>query len=279
MSLEIGGIPCEYAQTQMQLPSIHPEDDNGLLLMPHVFLDEIMRQAADSEIIRVSMAIREGRPLECGYGKDVSIIQVPEVEDDLLAWSDEIIVATNKTRNEMNSRVREMRGLRGAPKPQDRLIIKRNYWDVLTDEGDSLVNGTVGSIIETDEYIVRLPRHINVPENKRAFPVISAQFISDEGKSFGRISMDKNFFFSEMPCVDASVAFQIGKKCRGGGNEYIPKLAAFGYAITAHSAQGSSWENVLIVEENFPYAPIEHARWLYTAITRAEKGAIIARKV
>ena len=46
-----------------QLPPINPDDDNHVLDKPHVFLDEIMRQAQDSEIIRLSMHIREGQPL------------------------------------------------------------------------------------------------------------------------------------------------------------------------------------------------------------------------
>lgn len=44
-----------------QLPPI--EEDNGILANPHIFLDEIMRQAQESEIIRLSMHVREGRPL------------------------------------------------------------------------------------------------------------------------------------------------------------------------------------------------------------------------
>ena len=59
-----------------QLPPINPEDDNHLLDKPHVFLSEIHRQAQESEIIRVSMDIRAGRPLELLDGKDVKIILI-----------------------------------------------------------------------------------------------------------------------------------------------------------------------------------------------------------
>ena len=37
--------------------------NNHVLDNPHVFLDEIMRQAQESEIIRLSMHVREGKPL------------------------------------------------------------------------------------------------------------------------------------------------------------------------------------------------------------------------
>jgi exodeoxyribonuclease-5 len=46
-----------------QLPPIDKDSDNHVLDTPHVFLDEIMRQAYDSEIIRFSMWIREGKPI------------------------------------------------------------------------------------------------------------------------------------------------------------------------------------------------------------------------
>ena len=47
-----------------QLPQIDKNEAHDLLEHPHVFLDEVMRQAQESEIIRLSMHIREGKPLE-----------------------------------------------------------------------------------------------------------------------------------------------------------------------------------------------------------------------
>ena len=41
-----------------QLPPVNKDDANNLLDKPHIFLDEIHRQAQESEIIRVSMDIR-----------------------------------------------------------------------------------------------------------------------------------------------------------------------------------------------------------------------------
>ena len=42
---------------------IEKNENNHVLDKPHIFLDEIMRQAQDSEIIRLSMWVREGKPL------------------------------------------------------------------------------------------------------------------------------------------------------------------------------------------------------------------------
>ena len=43
----------------------------------------------------------------------------------------------------------------------------------------------------------------------------------------------------------------------------------YGYAITCHKSQGSQWDKVLVFEEVLSN---EHARWLYTAATRAIKN-------
>lgn len=73
-----------------QLPPINPEDDNHVLDNPHVFLDEIMRQALDSEIIRLSMHIREGKPLITykPTGEQVQIYNKWDVCPAMLMWAD-----------------------------------------------------------------------------------------------------------------------------------------------------------------------------------------------
>ena len=51
----------------------------------------------------------------------------------------------------------------------------------------------------------------------------------------------------------------------------------YGYAITGHRAQGSEWGKVLVFEERFPFDKEEHARWLYTAATRASEKLVLVR--
>ena len=89
-----------------QLPPINPADDNHLLDHPHIFLDEIMRQAAESEIIRLSMAIREGQPLAYSKGKEAIIIPKKELVTGMYSWADQIICATNDMRTSINNQVR-----------------------------------------------------------------------------------------------------------------------------------------------------------------------------
>ena len=58
----------------------------------------------------------------------------------------------------------------------------------------------------------------------------------------------------------------------------VPKEFTYGYAITTHRAQGSQWDKVLVVEEQFPHNREEHARWLYTACTRAASKLVLIRE-
>ena len=60
-----------------QLPPIG--EDNGILAEPHVFLDEVMRQALESDIIKLSMDIRAGKPLQLMDGNDVKVISKDQV--------------------------------------------------------------------------------------------------------------------------------------------------------------------------------------------------------
>jgi ATP-dependent exoDNAse (exonuclease V) alpha subunit len=58
----------------------------------------------------------------------------------------------------------------------------------------------------------------------------------------------------------------------------VPYEMTYGYAITVHKNQGSQWDKVLISEESFPFSKDEHARHLYTAITRAVEKVVILKK-
>jgi exodeoxyribonuclease-5 len=51
--------------------------------------------------------------------------------------------------------------------------------------------------------------------------------------------------------------------------------ATFGWAITAHKAQGSQWENVIVWDDGLGRSELDRCRWLYTAITRAERGLVL----
>jgi exodeoxyribonuclease-5 len=57
-----------------------------------------------------------------------------------------------------------------------------------------------------------------------------------------------------------------------------PYEFAYAYGMTVWKAQGSQWPKVMVFEEWFPNEAEEHARFLYTAATRAEEKLLIVKK-
>ena len=257
-----------------QLPPIEKDEDNHLLDHPHVFLDEIMRQAQESEIIQLTMKIRNGESIDYYNGKEVKIFPKKELVTGHLLWADTILCATNATRHSINKQMRQILGYEGDLQSGEKLLIKRNYWSDLNEDGDSLVNGTIGVVQNPFNSFIQIPHYIK--NDRHNIPTVMADFIPEYGKSFGLINFDKDFLLKEQPCFDWRVSYQLGKIQRKIG-DIIPRQAAYGYALTAHAAQGSQWSKVLVLEENFPFNKEEHARWLYTACTRPEKQLVIIR--
>ena len=256
-----------------QLPQIDKNETHTLLDNPHIFLDQVMRQAAESEIIQLTMKIRNGEDIPFMHGKEVIVAPKAELVTGHLTWADIIICATNKTRHNMNRRKRELLGYSGVLEENESLLIKCNYWEVCNENGDALVNGSIGTIKNVFESFRRIPSYVK--SDIRDMPTIVGEFISDDGVSFGNIEFDKNFLLKEEPCVDWRVSYQLGKLKPKIG-DILPKQATYGYALTCHAAQGSEFDKVLVIEESFPFDKKEHARWLYTAISRsAEKCVLI----
>ena len=110
-----------------QLPPVDKNEDNHLLDHPHIFLDEIMRQEAESEIIQLTMKIRNGEPIENFKGKQVQVLSADELSTGMLQWADQVLVATNATRIALNNQMRELYNKTGDPQDGDKVICCRNY--------------------------------------------------------------------------------------------------------------------------------------------------------
>jgi exodeoxyribonuclease-5 len=61
-----------------------------------------------------------------------------------------------------------------------------------------------------------------------------------------------------------------------GTDETVVLIAEYGYVLTAHKAQGSEWQHVLVAyDEMFANNAEQRYRWAYTAITRAALSCTI----
>lgn len=257
-----------------QLPMIDKNESHDLLDHPHIFLDEIMRQAAESEIIQLTMKIRNGDSIPYMSGQEVQVIPKDKLVTGHLLWADTILSATNAVRHNVNNQMRELLGYKGVLNPGEKVICKRNYWEDLNDEGDALVNGTIGTVDNIFDSYINIPAYIR--NDRHHIPTIMADFKPDGGNSFLGVSIDKDFLTSETPCVDWRVSYRIGQ-LRNRLGDILPRQITYGYALTCHAAQGSEWEKVLVLEESFPFERDEHKRWLYTAATRASEKLVLLR--
>ncbi len=254
-----------------QLPPVDKDSDNHLLDHSDIFLDEIMRQAKESEIIRLSMDIREQKSLINYSGSDVMVLPKTELNTGMLQWADQILVGTNATRVSINNKMRELLERRSYPEDGDKVICLRNYWDNIADNEDPLVNGTIGYLKNCFETYYRYPRYIC----DKTVQLVNADFVSDSDADFGPLDMDKEMILTGEPSLTWKESYKIGKNPRT--KDMLPYQFTYGYAITTHKSQGSSWPKVLVIEERFPFDKVEHARWLYTAVTRSEEKLVLVR--
>lgn len=236
-----------------QLPPIG--ESNGILEHPHVFLDQIMRQAQDNDIIRLSFDIREGKRIVPYKGQNVNIVPHNELIDGMFTWADQIICGKNATRYKINDFCRK--NLWGdsylkGPTIGDRVICLHNEWKTISDNFEPLINGTVGYIQDLNEFN-------SLYFHKGALIDFCSE---DDDGLFRNLNIDWKLITEHKPSITKDNFRKIPKI-------FHPKLFDYGYCITAHKSQGSEYPKVLVIEEMLKQD--EHRRWLYTACTRASE--------
>lgn len=255
-----------------QLPPINKDEDNLVLSKPHVFLDEIMRQAQESEIIQLSMHIREGKPLstfQCNQ-QQVQILSPKDLVQGVYEWPDQILCGTNAKRNEINNIIRSLNGYSLEPMIDDKIISLKNHWEVYSKNENPLTNGAIGNITNIRKETISVPRYIY----SKPIDVLVVDFKNEEDDAYSNICIDYKALVTGEKTLSPKQEFLMNR------SKILPEAPyefAYGYAITTHKAQGSEWDNVLVFEERFPFDVFEHRRWLYTAVTRASKKLVIVR--
>ena len=255
-----------------QLPPIDKDSDNHVLDNPHIFLDEIMRQAYDSEIIRFSMWIREGKPINefPATGQQVMFVKPEEIVTGMYDWADQILCATNAKRNAINMNMRQIKGFGPEPAVGDKIISLRNQWEFFSNsivDPAPLTNGTIGVIQSTDRYDMSLPFWIS----EKKIPILYTNMVDENGDVFNYIPVDYTSLTTGEKFLTGKQEFQMRKnpRCPDPPFEF-----AYAYGITVWKAQGSEWDKVLGYEEPFPYDRDTHQRCAYTLATRAREKLV-----
>lgn len=269
-----------------------------ILEKPHVFLDEIMRQAQESAIIRLSMHIREGKeftafPTVSGEVRIIPHRYMFADEDTTLLQASQVICGTNKERNNLNQRIRFLQGRSPVPEIGDKLIGLDNHWDCISLQGNALTNGAIGT---TPGYTLKEQFYTSNNPKFKDFPTSTTlmwtKFITEDDDNFDiEIPIDYNEIITGDPSLtpkqEATIAiYQKGLINRANKNIYfdidnywkeIPYHFNYGYAITCWKAQGSEYQYVLgydcswLKRKNTE----EYIKYLYTMVTRAQDAIIL----
>jgi len=218
---------------------------------PDVMLTEIHRQAGESAIIRLATMARQGEPIPYGGHDDhVWKMRRTDVGPEQLLRGGQVICGRNATRLQLNAAMKHAAGFCG-PHPVgngEKIICLKNRNDL------GLVNGMFVSLADIG--------HDGPLE-------FSAALTTEDGVSVaGRHRFYKGHYDDHVQ-LDPERSRRDWKAIRG----LIETV--WGYAITCHKSQGSQWENVVVYDDGLGRTAEDRARWLYTAITRAEQGLAI----
>lgn len=137
-----------------------------------------MRQAQDSDIIKLSMDIRAGQRLLPFKGNDVQVFSKQNLVNGMYKWAGQIIVATNNKRQEINSLMRQMNGRGKEPELGDKIICLHNCWDTLSDNFEPLINGTIGYI--SSMYMTHM-EYTGINNQKFIVPTLVTSIDTDNG--------------------------------------------------------------------------------------------------
>jgi exodeoxyribonuclease-5 len=230
-------VPILTLGDPVQLPPIDGEGDaKGFFTSgdPDFMLTEIHRQARDNPIIRMSMDVREGKMLTVGTWGESRVARMTNVPNGMN--SNMVLVGLNRTRRGFNSHCRRQRGFKTPyPVVGDKLVCRQN------DHNIGLLNGTIWFVEHAKHVADRIQLKIT-PED-------------DDGDGYGAIGVTTHQSFFDKRRVD-------WRQCRGC-HEFD-----YSYALTVHTAQGSQWDNVVLMDQSMFFRE-NCRRWLYTGITRA----------
>ena len=275
------GVKCLCCGDPAQLPPV--KGSNSLLSMPVITLKEIVRQEKYNPIVRLAERVRRGEEVPFGQEGCVNVLPrrafTRQLRETLFAEADQIIVGTNRTRAAVNREVRLLRGIpEGAQLPCDgeKLVCTLNDWSKTLDEkGDfHLVNGIIGTCRNVREQLDGLGQldftPDFLPDTLDDLPFDAGIFT--RGQYFHGYG-DKAYLLTNGILVHEDNAAML-RRFKVRREDAVCRFE-FAYAVTCHKAQGSEYDNVLVLDESAFFS--DGREWLYTAVTRAKKQLTIVR--
>lgn len=209
--------------------------DINVMASPDFRLETIHRNAG--EIAHFAEWIRQGynpaafaRRYPC---KKIKFVNKWEA-DRYLLQVDQIICAFNKTRVELNAKVRY-----GKQYPSKQLVIGDRVMCLRNNRQIGLFNGMQGHVT-----------YLYATENRMQFQTEDRYFdIPFDPMQFGRERYELEDYHKD-----------------------DPSPFDWCYCVTAHKAQGDEWDKVMVFEQKC--RQWDHRRWAYTAASRAKESLV-----
>lgn len=216
-------------------------------------LTDIMRQGKESNIIRASFYIRQGKRLPV---RDYDDVKVSDEKPSLiflkkfLGEESQILCSYNSTREKYNSLLRQLDSrVSKLPEIGEKVVCTFNQ------HGPGFMNGEQGIVKDYE-------------------PVPMGELEEDEMPGLLYIHLKSLTDGKDIKCKFNPKCFE-GDELERAEALKKPGGFDFGYVLTIHKSQGSEWDNVVVLEEflkNIPYA-----KMMYTAVTRAAKKLWVFR--
>lgn len=242
------GIPVVVLGDLNQLP---PVMGNPFFLKnPEIILTQIMRQVEGNPIIWLANEVLAGHSLKQGVYGSSAVIKRNDLTDFQILNTDIILTGLNRTRYKLNNYYREqLKKIKQLEYPHlgEKVMCVKNNWDECID-GFYLTNGMTG-------YVEKIYRE---SYNKRTMKM---DFRPDFMKKFYK-NLEFNYYHMYAPPGDPED--ELREKYM-----FMYDKFEYSYAISTHKSQGSGWNNVLFLYEDFMNTDDSNKKLLYTGITRA----------
>lgn len=214
---------------------------------PHYQLEEIQRQRGEAAAISVFANAIRNHGLPTPDGVRVRIMAAKDFDPAGFLLADQVLCGKNDTRVSHNKWQRERRGFTSPlPMKGEKVICLMN------NKHARIYNGEMMEVLEDVVLNEHFPTCANMLVRYECAPGVFREMA---------VNCNVESFNMQYP----NVRFPM---------EGTP--FEFGYATTVHKAQGSEWNNIIIMDDKLNIKDPDFRRqWLYTSVTRARETVTI----
>lgn len=261
-------IACGDAQQLPPVSSSRSAFLNGMVKIH--WLTAIMRQDQNNPLIWLANRAIHGEPIHSGwYDNKVLVIDREYLTDEMVLNAGNIICGTNRTRDFINHRVRELLGKQSDfPEFGDRIICRKNNWDNISVDGYPLVNGLQGYVC----YPISM-KNLNYYGKKSKIDIINNVLFKADFVDFPyTININYDFLRSNYSIRKEMMESKFNNN--KFANLDNAELFEYAYAISVHLSQGSEYNSGIFIDENMG---MDKRSFVYTAITRFKNFLIYVK--